>query len=277
MSHWFGKRAAGALNLLAGRGKVFEQAQDKLLALQDFIKGQNIDLLLCSGDYTALGLESELQRAAKLIEPLSRLAPLGLITVAGNHDLYTRDTVQHGYFERYFGFALSSDLPEYRADGVWPLVRLFDDRIAVIAVNSSKPNPLPWHSDGAIPQIQLEAMRRILQDPRVKNRFVFAMTHYAPRLHDGQPDRPMHGLSNADEYLEVCSEIPRGALLCGHVHYAYRTPLEHLNADLFCAGSLTKQGNEGFWLFDVSAKTFTAQQGEFDPLSEQYRLQASSD
>ena len=98
----------------------------------------------------------------------------------------------------------------------------------------------------------------------------------------------MHGLRNADDYLEACSAIQRGALLCGHVHYAYRTPLEKadganadppyaLNADLFCAGSLTKQGHEGFWLFDVSAKTFTAQQGEFDPVSGQYRLQASSD
>ncbi|HBH36419.1 MAG TPA: metallophosphoesterase [Gammaproteobacteria bacterium] len=260
---WFGKRAIGALNLLAGRGRFFDEAEEKIAALNNFKKENGVDLVLCTGDYAALGLDAELRNAAELIAPLTD-APHGFITVPGNHDIYAKDVIKNHYFFDNFGTAMQTDMPEYCTDGIWPFVRLIGDDVAVIAVNSAKPNPLPWRSDGCIPRVQLEALNRILDDVRLTGRFIFVMTHYASRLENGKPDTRLHGLHNADDFLAICKKIFTGALLCGHVHRCYRTPLDGLKADLFCAGSATKEHHEGFWLFDIEDGACHVSQGFFD-------------
>lgn len=260
---WFGKRAIGALNLLAGRGRFFDEAEEKIAALNDFKNEQGIELVLCTGDYTALGLDAELRNAAELIAPLSN-TPQGFVTVPGNHDIYAKDVIKNHFFFDNFGAAMQTDMPEYCADGIWPFVRLIGDDIAVIAVNSAKPNPLPWRSDGHIPSVQLQALDRILDDSRLFGRFIFVMTHYASRLQNGLPDTRLHGLQNADDFLAICKKIPTGALLCGHVHRCYRTPLDGLNVDLYCAGSATKERREGFWLFDIEDGVCRVSQGSFN-------------
>jgi len=265
---WFGKRAVGALNLLAGRGRVFDQAEEKIAALNVFIKENNIDLLLSTGDFTALGLAAELRSSAELIAPLTDV-PYGFITVPGNHDIYAKDVITNNHFFNNFGPAMQTDMPEYCTDGIWPFVRLIGEDIAVIAVNSAKPNPVPWRSDGHIPEIQLEVLNRILDDVRLTGRFLFVMTHYASRLQNGKRDTRLHGLHNADDFLSICKKISTGALLCGHVHRCYRTPLDGLKADLYCAGSATIENHEGFWLFDITSDACHASQGFFD--ADKYR------
>jgi 3',5'-cyclic AMP phosphodiesterase CpdA len=260
---WFGKRAIGALNLLAGRGRFFDEAEEKITALNNFKNENEIDLVVCTGDYTALGLDAELRNAAELIAPLTD-APQGFITVPGNHDIYAIDVIKNHYFFDNFGAAMHTDLPEYCTDGIWPFVRLIGDDIAVIAVNSAKPNPVPWRSDGRIPDVQLEALNRILDDVRLSGRFLFVMTHYASRLENGQPDSGLHGLQNADDFLAICKKIFTGVLLCGHIHRCYRTQLDGLAVDLYCAGSVTKEHREGFWLFDIENGVCKVSQGFFD-------------
>ena len=271
LKKWFGKRAIGALNLLAGRGRHFDGAEQKIAALNRFKDENNVDLVLCTGDYTALGLDAELREAAEFVAPLMN-APLGYITVPGNHDIYAKDVIKHQYFSRYFGAAMQTDMPQYCVDGPWPFVRLIGEQVAVVGVNSSKPNPVPWRSDGHIPSIQLASLNKILADPALQGRFVFMMTHYAARLEDGSPDSKLHGLHNADDFLEICQQIPNGALLCGHIHRCYRTPLSGLSVDLYCAGSATKDHREGFWLFDIENGQCRARQGCFDPGSDSYML-----
>lgn len=260
---WFGKRAIGALNLLAGRGRLFDEAEEKIAALNCYINENGIDLVLCTGDYTALGLDAELRSSAELIAPMTDV-PHGFITVPGNHDIYAKDVISNNYFFKNFGAAMQTDMPEYRTEGIWPFVRMIGDNIAVIAVNSAKPNPVPWRSDGHIPEAQLEALDRILDDARLSERFIFVMTHYASRLQNGRPDSRLHGLHNADDFLSICKKISTGALLCGHVHRCYRTQLDGLKTDLYCAGSVTMENHEGFWLFDIENDFCQVGQGFFD-------------
>jgi 3',5'-cyclic AMP phosphodiesterase CpdA len=271
---WFGKRAVGALNLLGGRGRYFDEADEKIRALTRFKASQSVDLLLCTGDYTALGLKAELENAAELIAPLAR-PPERYITVPGNHDVYSTDVILGDHFREYFGRYMHTDWPEYAVDDGWPFIRLFDEAdLAVIGINSAKPNPLPWRSDGHIPPVQLEALERILDDPRLSDRWIFVITHYAARLADGRPDRPNHGLRNADEFLRVCRKISRGAILNGHIHRCYVTPLadEGLQIDQYCAGSVSMEGREGFWLFDLTPETMRVRRGVYDPAEAAYRL-----
>jgi 3',5'-cyclic AMP phosphodiesterase CpdA len=254
---WFSKRAIGAINLLRGRSKYFDDTEEKIAALVKFKEAENIDMVIHTGDYTALGLESELELAKELVSPLMT-PPQAYVTVPGNHDIYVHEGNSHYRFSEQFCSVLQNDLPEYCRGGHWPLIRLVGDDVAVIALNSSKPNPIPWYSNGEIPQEQLDALEEILQDSRVKERYLFVMTHYAPRLANGEPDTKLHGLINADDFLQKCEAIESGAILCGHIHRTYRLDLPDLKCDLFCAGSATMEGHEGFWVYEVEEKQLKA-------------------
>ena len=258
---WFGKRAIGALNLLGGRGKKFDDAEEKIQALIEFKETNSIDLTICTGDYTALGLEAEIINAAEIIAPLATPEDR-FITVPGNHDIYLYDSLNHNSFNRYFGRFMHSDLPQYRVDEFFPFVRLFDE-VAVIGLNSAKPNPIPWRSDGFIPTEQLKAFEDILKDKRVKDKFILVITHYAPRNHKGLPDTKNHGLINADDFLQSCKPIKKGAILTGHIHRAFKVNLKDLHIPLFCAGSVSMEGRESFWLFDITKDSLKASKGIF--------------
>ena len=260
---WFGKRAIGALNLLGGRGRCFDDAEHKIGRLARFAREQRVDLVICTGDYTALGLEHELAHAREVVGPLMT-APAGFVTVPGNHDIYVTEVLRQRRFQRHFAEVLRSDLPDYRSDGPWPLVRFVGDRVAVVAVNSARPNPQPWRSSGRIPERQLSALETILDDERLQGRFVFVITHYAPLLASGRPDTRLHGLSNGEAFLASCRHLQQGAILCGHIHRRYRVPVEGVSEGLYCAGSATMAGRESFWLYEVGDGGIDALPGRWD-------------
>ncbi len=257
ITDWLGKRVLGGGNLLLRRGRHFRRTREKLDALNRFRREQGVDLVICTGDYTALGTEPELTAAREAIDPLTS-APLGYVTVPGNHDVYVGDI---GRFEERFRDLLVTDLPEYTVDRFWPLVKLVGDSVAVVAVNSARPNPQPWRSSGRIPPRQLSALSRLLRDPRVRGRFVFVITHYAPRLASGLPDTFNHGLENAEDFLHVCADLPRGAILHGHLHRCFTLRVPGIRPTIFGAGSTTQDLREGLWMFDVDAEWIRATRG----------------
>ncbi len=254
---WFSKRAIGAINLLRGRAKYFDDTERKLAALVRFKEENNIDIVINTGDYTALGLRSELQLARQLLEPFMS-PPQKYITVPGNHDIYVHEGNSHYRFTEQFCSVLQNDLPEYCRGGHWPLIRLLDEEAAVIAIDSARPNPIPWKSSGEIPSEQLDALDEILKDERLKGRFLFVITHYAPRLSNGQDDKKLHGLINADDFLERCKGIERGIVLFGHIHKTYRLNVPGVKSELFCAGSATMEGHEGCWVYELDGQAFQA-------------------
>ncbi|SFV67068.1 putative phosphohydrolases, Icc family [hydrothermal vent metagenome] len=256
---WFSKRAIGAINLLRGRAKYFDETEEKLAALLRFKEENNIDIVINTGDYTALGLKSELVLARQMLEPMMT-PPQNYITVPGNHDIYVHEGNSHYRFSEQFCSVLQNDLPEYCRGGHWPLIRLVGDEAAVIAVNSARPNPLPWVSSGEIPPEQLESLGELLKDERLKGRFLFVITHYAPRLSEGQDDKKLHGLINADDFLKICSGIENGAILFGHIHKTYRIHVPEVRSELFCAGSATMEGHEGCWVYELEGQNMQARQ-----------------
>ena len=255
------KRLIGWMNLRLRRAKHYRDAPAKVRALADLVEAESIDVALCSGDYTALGTEPEIAYARKAIEPI-REAAAGYVTVPGNHAVYLPDAL--GVFESHFADVLETDLPELVRDEVWPQVRLFGDDVAVITVNSARPNPPIMRSSGRIPGAQLEGLEAALAHPKVAGRFVFVMTHYAPRLKSGRPDTPNHGLENADALLSVCGSVTRGAILHGHVHKCYSVTVPETPMTLFGAGSTTQEGAEGLWVFDIGATESIAIRGHWD-------------
>ncbi len=259
LSDWAGKRLAGGANLLRGRGRRFSGAAEKTRAMVRLAGELRADLVLCTGDLTALATRAEFQATRDIFEPL--LDTGRFVVVPGNHDLYTRRDVEQGRFARRFGRGLESDLPELCTDGPWPIVRLPADDVAVIAVNSARPNLLK--SSGRVPDVQIDGLRAALADPRIAGRFVFLMTHYAPCRADGSPDTREHGLDNVDDLLDATAGIERGAFLCGHIHTTFRQRIAGFAGEVFCAGSSTLAGREGFWLFESGAAGWEASRGHW--------------
>lgn len=247
---WPGKRLVGGFNLIRGRGKKFRHAPSRIASLALFAERQGADAAVCTGDLSALGTDAELEVAREAVAPFFR-ARLGFVCLPGNHDLYTAAVLRERRFERRFADALTTDLPELRVEGPWPLVRLFGTSTAVVAVNSARPNPIPWRSSGRIPEVQMAGLEAALAHEAVRDRFVLVATHYAPRRADGSPDTHLHGLRNADELLRAAASVERGALLCGHIHRAFRVRPE-IGPEIVCGGSATMEGHEGAWWIEVS-------------------------
>jgi 3',5'-cyclic AMP phosphodiesterase CpdA len=245
------KRILAALNLWLTRGRLFREVPEKLAALGRFAQAEAVDLALCSGDYTAIGTHAELKSARAAIKPLTTLA-YGYLTVPGNHDLYAHDA-RDGRFEKYFGDLQPSDAPEYAVDAAYPFVRLIGSELAVVGVNSARPNSV-LSSAGRIPDAQIEALGRVLDDARLAGRFVIVMSHYGILRRGGEPDGAHHGLENAAALMRVCDR-PRVLYIHGHIHHHYCHAAAVGHPWLFCAGSATHKGREGAWLYEIERDT----------------------
>lgn len=260
---WLGKRLIGGANHLLRRRKRFRRTREKLASLARFAQENTVDLVVCTGDYTILGTDVELRAAREVVDPLTRCR-LGYVTVPGNHDVYLHDAIREKRFDKYFGEFLISDLPELASSDGWPLVRLFGDELAVVAVRSARPNPQIWRSSGLIEPGELHALERVLTDPRVRDRFVIIATHYALRRPDGSHDRAMHGLENADQMLEVISSLSRGCVVHGHIHERFHLRIPGIRPTILGGGSATDEGEEGFWMLEIDREFGRATPGWFD-------------
>jgi 3',5'-cyclic AMP phosphodiesterase CpdA len=260
---WLGKRLIGGINHTLRRRALFVNSRKKLAALARFATEERIDLAIGTGDFTILGTHAELAAASAAVAPMGDL-PLGMITIPGNHDLYLHDSAREERFTKYFGKWTTTDRPDLASTDGWPLVRLVTERVAVVSVASARPNPEPWRSAGRIPDVQLRALGRILQDSEVMSRFVIVITHYAPRLWNGKPDAPLHGLENADDFLRVVAPLKHGVVLHGHVHRRYRLDLPGVSPPFLGAGSTTQEGREGLWMIQVADGHATAVPGHWN-------------
>ncbi len=267
MRELMSKRLVGAVNLWLHRERLFRAVPQKLDALDRFRKEQAVDAVLCSGDFTALGTESEHREARAAMQRFTD-APHGLALVPGNHDLYVRDGLADARFERHFGDLLASDRSELAVDGLYPFVRLLGDQIAIIGLNSARPNALPFVSSGIISDVQLQVLVKLLDEYR--DRLCIVMTHYAPLTQGGRPDSAHHGLDNAEELLAICARANL-MLIHGHIHQRYFHQASAVRPWLFCAGSVTHQGREGLWLYEVEGQRVRATPGCFE--QGRYRLE----
>lgn len=260
---WVGKRWLGAANHWLRRRRRFRHAREKLVALARFADEHAIDLAVCTGDYTILGTDVELEAARQAVEPLTR-RPHGFVTVPGNHDVYLEDAVREKRFEKHFGEFLRNDLPELALPDGWPQVRWVGHDVAVLAVRSARPNPELWRSSGRVDPAELEALARAVRDSRVRERFVLIATHYALRRPDGTADVWLHGLENAEALLAAIADLPRGCVLHGHIHERFWLRLPGIRPAILGAGSATDECGGGLWVLDIDAEGAIATPGFWD-------------
>lgn len=234
------KRWIGGLNLLTNRGRHYHAA-----AFEDMVADLatvGVDHVLCTGDVTNLAFEQEFRFAKALFDRLP-FGPDSVTVLPGNHDAYVAEGV--GLFAKVFGDHAAAD-PDWRwpepgtanrAAGAagdpslapvpdpdrtaWPLVRVRGP-LAIIGVTTSRQSP--WFTAyGRVGAPQLERLRRVLGDPRLRDKVRVVGIHHPPA---GKAARnPIRGLKDHDAFAKVIAEAGAELVLHGHEHRDLRARL----------------------------------------------------
>lgn len=231
-----------------GRQAAYARAPQTLRTIAEHARTR-ADHLLVTGDLTAYALDGEFAGAREALGALAD-STARCTVIPGNHDVYTPGSVRKRRFEQHFGHLLESAMPEYRREDAFPFVHLVGEEAAVVGLRSGRVPFAPGFSYGVIGPAQLEGLEALLKDPRLEGRAVLVMVHHAPLTEAGVPDRPMHGLRDAEALLRLLPG-PRFAVLHGHIHHRYHHPATDTRPHIFGAGSSTQAGREGYWLIDV--------------------------
>lgn len=244
-----GWRGAPGRFELHGLGRLarFEGADEKVRRLVDHALSMDPDWVLLTGDLSALGHREELEAVRESLRPLAEAGRL--VLVPGNHDRYT-DTPATRHFERLFGAHLHSDLPEYADASGYPFVRLFGDAVAMVGLDSTRVSGWSHYFVGRLGDAQLQALGRVLDDPRLRGRTIFLLVHHGPWGPQGAFHWRESGLLDGGKLLALLRDRPV-VVHHGHSHARYWHRGEGGLPHQFGGGSSTEPGREGFWLVEL--------------------------
>lgn len=245
-SGWRG--VPGRLELHAlGRFDRFAEASASWNRILEDISALDVDHVLFTGDLTAMGDADEFAAVHESL--LHLLRDQRLTVIPGNHDRYT-DAPGERHFERVFREHLVSDLPEYADAQGYPFVRLLGDDTAVVGLDSTRVVGWSQYVVGRLGPSQLQALRRVLDDPRVAGRTVHVLSHHGPLSPEGRRDWQESALIDGPELLSVLEGRPV-MLHHGHSHVRSWQRAAGEGAHLFGGGSSTEPGRAGYWMLDV--------------------------
>ncbi|KAJ8907075.1 hypothetical protein NDN08_003557 [Rhodosorus marinus] len=264
------KELLGLLNLyVMGREKEFNP--EKLVSrLVDDVAALNPDVVVFSGDMSAMGTSVEFETALRVIKPM--LAAFPSVLIAGNHDRYTQQGRDR--METYFGQWMAGGIAEgalwsnfETADESWPGLFKLQNGLRIITLDQARPSVA---SNGAHSRGQISRLRSTLQREGPQNCIIVG--HYPildPWLSSGrQPrngsvplyDRLGRSLKDVNELHAALLAHPPLAYLCGHHHAQSIVRSSQGNSDRsllqICCGSSAYVGHKdknwaGFYEIDL--------------------------
>jgi 3',5'-cyclic AMP phosphodiesterase CpdA len=256
---FFNKRFTSWVNQrVSGRQKRFARADDVLGRLMSELPARGIDHIIFSGDATALGFETEFQRAAAALHVGT--TPIPGIAVPGNHDYLTRTAARAGRFEHYFApWQTGVRIGEHR----YPFAQRAGP-MWLVGVNAATGNRIPWNAAGSVGPEQRSRLRQLLADLEPGPRFL--IIHYPIRLSTGQSERRFHGLRDLPEVLAIAQAGGVCLWLHGHRHepYFFDKPA-WAPFPAICAGSGTQWGICTYNEYTVDGPMLKAVRRSFDP------------
>lgn len=234
---YLNKRWIGAMNLLSNRSRHYhtEAFEDMVADLATV----GVDHVLCTGDVTNLAFEQEFRFARGLFDRLPH-GPAHVTVLPGNHDAYVAEGV--GLFAKVFGdYATPDDDWRWADDGdlvaepdraAWPLVRVRGP-LAIIGLSTSRQSP--WFTAyGRLGAPQLERLRRVLADPRLKGKARVVAVHHPPA---GRRARNViRGLKDHAAFAQVIAEAGAELVVHGHEHRDLREVLRAPHGDIEVLG-----------------------------------------
>jgi 3',5'-cyclic AMP phosphodiesterase CpdA len=256
----FGKRASGWVNVrLMGRAHRFRYANRVVEAMLADFHARGYDHLVFSGDATTMAFDAEMTESAHRLGVWDATLP-PCLAVPGNHDLYTFGASRRRTFE----FAFSAWQQGERADDThtYPFAQKVG-HVWLIALNSSKPNMLPWDATGRVGHAQLERLRvlcgRLDPGPRV------IVSHYPLLTRGRHPEARWHRLIDWREARDAAAACGASLWLHGHKHAWY--VLEAGDGQPFhsiCVGSSAQEKLWGYHEYEIDGTTLTGLRRVFD-------------
>lgn len=262
---WFNKRLPGWINFRwLGRGRRFRDADQVVATMVAELRERMPDHLIFSGDATAMGFETELIHAARLLGVQDPNLPPGL-AVPGNHDYYTRASAKLGNFERYFARWQTGQRID---DLTYPFAQKVGP-IWLVAANSCTANRWTWDASGEIDQSQLDRLGKLLESlgsgPRI------LVTHYPICLASGKRERRTHGLRNLSDLISVAARGGIGLWLHGHRHGAYYLSQPGVAPfPVVCVGSATQSGYRSYNEYVIEGHQIRALRRRYDPTQRRF-------
>ncbi|MBU0550850.1 metallophosphoesterase [Myxococcota bacterium] len=258
--HLLNKRWLGGANLLLRRRR--HHRVEIFQRLLDAIKALDVDHTLCTGDMVNLALETEFERAAKMIQ--AAFKPDQLTIVPGNHDRYV--AAARGAFERHFGAYLPQDIP--KSDGVWgyPVVRLLDG-VCLIGLCSAVPRGL-LSAAGLIGEGQLEAMKALINHPSAQARFRIVMLHHP--VMEGEAKRELEDAAALEAALRAA---PPELVVHGHNHRFMRQALPEAGVPVLQVASASytsAKGEAEFNVYEIDDGALRVIRWRHDPIARRF-------
>ncbi len=221
-----GKRAIGLANLaLRGRARQFGgESRDALVA---DVRSQQPDLVVITGDLTALATPAEFQQAHDALQPV--LEALPTVLLAGNHDRYTLGSFRTRRMERTFGRWMEGGTWDDGAsawvhdDVVMQPARFDHGDVTVLTLDTARPD---LYHRGRLDPDHLARLETLLASGELAGRFVVVALHYPLLDRDGSVyDRPKHRLVDSEPVIDLLRCQPVQVVLHGHVHHWFTTSL----------------------------------------------------
>lgn len=234
-----GKRRLGYLSWMQRRRH--RHRRDILARIAAGARAECPDLVAVTGDLVQLGLAGEIDEA---VQWLASFAPLPLVLVPGNHDLYQADSVAavHTAWVPWLGATAA-------APAVFPRIWRHGD-ITVIGLNSSAPRAF-WSAAGRIGTAQLARLEHCLHASRGTLRCV--LLHHPPL--PGQCAR-RKALDDAPALSALLGTEGVEIVLHGHLHHN----TEHLLAPrtrvlaTASASNAARDGRASYRVLDIHSR-----------------------
>jgi len=211
VADFLNKRLAGGATLLLKRHR--QHRQEVVEAALRCVEASSVDHLAITGDLSNLALASELERAARLLEPLGDTRRVSV--VPGNHDCYTRES--RGRFEATMARWLVGDAP---GDRPWPWLKLLGP-VALIGLSTALPTPWPL-SCGRVGREQTSRLEALLEEPEVAGRTRVVLLHHGLRNSPIDPTYGLRSLWDARRLRRLLERRQVDLVLHGHNHVKHR-------------------------------------------------------
>ncbi len=230
------KRFIGNLTVMVRRRREFKMERAEPYA--EAVAATGASCAVLTGDFCSTATDEEFEMAARFVRGL-RSRGVAVHVLAGNHDVYTFESVRARRFERW--------MAEFMPPGGYPALATLPGGTSLLLVPTACPRP--FSARGRVTPHTVEAVAGLLD--RCGPTVVVA-AHY-PYLSEtrGYRSRVFRRLENAEALRRVLGSSGKRILyICGHVHaFSYEADrefpgLEQLTADGFFRTNL-KQGTQG--------------------------------
>lgn len=230
-TRFLNKRFTGLVNLIGHRRHAHPRHMLEA-AVANIAADPSIDHVVVTGDLTNLSLESEMNAARALLEPLSGR----LSVIPGNHDVYTRGAERSRRFEAHFG-----DWMFGGGETDYPWLKRIAGRNGpdlVLLGFCSAVARMPLMATGVVSKAQLARLSDLargpdLNDPKAAR---VALVHHNMHSRGFRKDK-MHGLTNRDAFLDALYAAKIPLVLHGHTHTAQRSVIR--GVEVIGSGSTT--------------------------------------